>query len=49
MFALRYEMEALLELGKSLESMVSSYAWSFVKLEILKRTVLATISESPES
>ena len=42
-FALRYEMTALLELGKSLESMVSSYAWSFVKLEILKKTVLATL------
>ncbi|KAE9372163.1 DUF726-domain-containing protein, partial [Stipitochalara longipes BDJ] len=42
-FALRYEMEALLELGESLQSMVSSYAWSFVKLEILKRTVLATL------
>ena len=42
-FALRYEMEALLELGKSLQNMVSSYAWSFVKLEILKRTVLATL------
>ena len=42
-FALRYEMEALLELGRSLKSMVSSYAWSFVKLEILKRTVLATL------
>ncbi|KAH8656956.1 hypothetical protein BGZ60DRAFT_507648 [Tricladium varicosporioides] len=42
-FALRYEMEALLGLGNSLESMVSSYAWSYVKLEILKRTVLATL------
>jgi len=42
-FALRYEMEALLELGTSLQNMVSSYAWSFVKLEILKRTVLATL------
>ena len=42
-FALRYEMEALLELGRSLTSMVSSYAWSFVKMEILKRTVLATL------
>jgi hypothetical protein len=42
-FALRYEMKALLELGQSLQSMVSSYAWSFVKLEILKRTVLATL------
>jgi hypothetical protein len=42
-FALRYEMDALLELGNSLKSMVSSYSWSFIKLEILKRTVLATL------
>jgi hypothetical protein len=42
-FALRYEMEALIALGTSLQNMVSSYAWSFVKLEILKRTVLATL------
>jgi hypothetical protein len=42
-FALRYEMHALIELGTSLKNMVSSYAWSVVKLEILKRTVLATL------
>ncbi|TVY88895.1 putative membrane protein, partial [Lachnellula willkommii] len=42
-FALRYEMDALIELGNSLKNMVSSYAWSYVKLEILKRTVLATL------
>jgi hypothetical protein len=42
-FALRYEMDALIELGTSLKNMVSSYAWSVVKLEILKRTVLATL------
>ena len=42
-FALRYEMEALLELGNSLQNMVSSYAWSYIKIEILKRTVLATL------
>lgn len=42
-FALRYEMEALIELGTSLQNMVSSYAWSVIKLEILKRTVLATL------
>lgn len=42
-FALRYEMDALVDLGNSLEGMVSSYAWSFVKLEILKKTVLATL------
>lgn len=43
-FALRYEMDALLALGTSLRDMVSSYTWSFVKLEILKRTVLASLS-----
>lgn len=42
-FALRYEVDALLELGNSLQTMVSSYAWSFVKIEILKHTVLATL------
>jgi hypothetical protein len=42
-FALRYEMDALLELGNSMQAMVASYAWSFVKVEILKRTVLATL------
>ncbi|EPE31484.1 alpha/beta-Hydrolase [Glarea lozoyensis ATCC 20868] len=42
-FALRYEMEALLSLGCSIKDMVSSYAWSYVKLEILKRTVLASL------
>lgn len=42
-FALRYEMDRLLELGNSLEGLVSSYAWSMVKAEILKRTVLATL------
>lgn len=42
-FALRYEMDCLLNLGQSLNGMVSSYAWSMVKSEILKRTVLATL------
>ncbi|KAI9742204.1 MAG: hypothetical protein M1818_004104 [Claussenomyces sp. TS43310] len=42
-FALRYEMDALLQLGASLKDMVSSYAWSYAKVEILKRTVLASI------
>ncbi|KAJ9152056.1 YSIRK family gram-positive signal peptide [Pleurostoma richardsiae] len=42
-FALRYEMDSLLALGRSLEGLVSSHAWSLVKVEILKRTVLATL------
>jgi hypothetical protein len=42
-FALRYEMNSLLGLGKSLQELVSSYAWNTIKVEILKRTVLATL------
>jgi hypothetical protein len=42
-FALRYEMNSLMGLGKSLQDLVSSYAWNTVKTEILKRTVLATL------
>jgi pimeloyl-ACP methyl ester carboxylesterase len=42
-FALRYEMSSLLGLGKSLQELVSSYAWNTIKVEILKRTVLATL------
>ncbi|KAF7885030.1 hypothetical protein EAF00_010848 [Botryotinia globosa] len=43
LFALRYETNALVELGNSLKDTVGSYAWSMVKMEILKRTVLATL------
>lgn len=42
-FALRYEMKSLLGLGESLQNLVNSYAWNTVKVEILKRTVLATL------
>ncbi|KAF3764590.1 DUF726-domain-containing protein, partial [Cryphonectria parasitica EP155] len=42
-FALRYEVQSLLKLGSALEDMVSSYAWNFLKIEILRRTVLATL------
>lgn len=42
-FALRYEMDSLLGLGKTLRDLVSSYAWNTVRVEILKRTVLATL------
>ncbi len=42
-FGLRYEMNSLMGLGTSLEELVSSYAWGVVKVEILKRTVLATL------
>ncbi|RXG43509.1 hypothetical protein VDGE_01091 [Verticillium dahliae] len=43
-FALRYEMKALIALGASLEDLVKSYAWNYVKLEILKNTVLVSLS-----
>ncbi|CRK15403.1 hypothetical protein BN1708_011469, partial [Verticillium longisporum] len=43
-FALRYEMKALIALGASLEDLVKSYAWKYVKLEILKNTVLVSLS-----
>ncbi|KAK3393718.1 hypothetical protein B0H63DRAFT_25494 [Podospora didyma] len=42
-FALRYEMKSLIGLGQSLKDLVSSSAWNYVKVEILKRTVLATL------
>ncbi|KUI62038.1 hypothetical protein VP1G_09162 [Cytospora mali] len=42
-FALRYEMDSLIKLGLALDDLVSSCAWGVLKLEILKRTVLATL------
>lgn len=42
-FALRYEMDSLINLGKALDDMVTSSAWGFLKIEMLKRTVLATL------
>lgn len=40
-FALRWELEALLNLGHAIQGAVQSYAWSYIKVELLKRTVLA--------
>lgn len=42
-FALRYEMKTLLNLGTALKDLVQSFAWKALKLEIIKRTVLATL------
>lgn len=42
-FALRYEMKSLIDLGHALRTMVESFAWKKLKMEILKRTVLATL------
>ncbi|KAI0451219.1 DUF726-domain-containing protein [Xylaria acuta] len=45
-FALRYEMRSLLALGAQLRLLVSSAAWSLVRTELLKRTVLATVQSA---
>ncbi|TQS32602.1 hypothetical protein Golomagni_07078, partial [Golovinomyces magnicellulatus] len=42
-FALRYEMKTLLALGSALKDLVQSFAWKTLKVEIIKRTVLATL------
>lgn len=43
-FALRWEVEALLKLGTSLSAVLKSAAWGFAKYEIVKRTVLASLT-----
>jgi len=43
-FALQWELEALLSLGYSLETFVTSAAWGFAKKKILERTIFATLS-----
>ncbi|MCJ1395042.1 hypothetical protein MMC18_007923 [Xylographa bjoerkii] len=42
-FALRWELEALLELGSALRTMITSFGMNFVAVEIIKRTVLASL------
>lgn len=43
-FALRFELEALMNLGNALTSLVTSAAWSYAKSEIIKRTVFAALT-----
>ncbi|KAI8964732.1 DUF726-domain-containing protein [Daldinia sp. FL1419] len=43
-FALRFELEALINLGNALTALVTSAAWSYAKSEIIKRTVFAALS-----
>ena len=42
-FALRWELEALLDLGTSLTTLFKSLAWDVAGTEVLRRTVLGTI------
>jgi hypothetical protein len=43
-FALRWELESLLKLGNSLDSVVKSAAWGYAKGQIIKRTVFGALS-----
>ena len=43
-FALRWELEALMNLGNSLSTIVKSAAWSFAKKEVIKHTVFAALA-----
>lgn len=45
-FALRWELEALMKLGTSMESLVKSYAWSVAKKEIIARTIFASLMDA---
>ncbi|WPH04991.1 Hypothetical protein R9X50_00788900 [Acrodontium crateriforme] len=42
-FALRWELEALINLGNAMTSMVKSAAWGYAKTEIIKRTLFASL------
>jgi hypothetical protein len=42
-FALRWELQALLDMGISLETMVSSAVWAVASREIIARTVFASL------
>ncbi|KAF2862637.1 DUF726-domain-containing protein [Piedraia hortae CBS 480.64] len=42
-FALRWEVEALINLGNSMTTMIKSAAWGYAKTEIIKRTVFASL------
>ncbi|KAF7189658.1 putative membrane protein C6F6.13c [Pseudocercospora fuligena] len=43
-FALRWELEALMNLGNSITTLVTSAAWTIAKKEIIKRTIFGALS-----
>ena len=45
-FALRWELEALMNLGNSLDAMVGSAAWSYASSEIIQRTIFAELASA---
>ncbi|KAK6359311.1 hypothetical protein TWF696_000474 [Orbilia brochopaga] len=42
-YALRWETTALMDLGSALTTMLKTYAFAYLKIEIIKRTVLASL------
>lgn len=42
-FALRWEVTSLLDLGISISKVLKSYAWSAAKLELVRRTIFASL------
>lgn len=45
-FALRFELEALMNLGNSMTAMVSSAAWGYAKSELIKHTIFAELASA---
>lgn len=45
-FALRWELEALLRLGCALNTYIKSYAFGYLKKEIISRTIFATLASA---
>ncbi|KIX97127.1 uncharacterized protein Z520_07241 [Fonsecaea multimorphosa CBS 102226] len=43
-FALKYELEALLNLGNAMNGMVQSAAWGYAQKEIISRTIFAELA-----
>jgi hypothetical protein len=43
-FALRWELEALLKLGNSMDTFVKSAAWSYAKGQLIKRTIFGALA-----
>lgn len=43
-FALRYELESLINLGNALTTMITSAVWNKAKVEIIKRTIFASLT-----
>ena len=43
-FALKYELEALLNLGHAMDGMLTSAAWGYAQRELVKRTIFAELA-----